>query len=92
MRRAWSHQTGYQEQQNLVQGSPQLGTTAVRIEQQHYKICVMGISIKMRWTGSSESRRVEKIVQTTPKNLPPTQFNNKESVNLGNFWKIGTLG
>ena len=52
----------------------------------------MGMSIKMRWTGRSESRWVKKIVQTTPKNLPPTQFNNKESVNLSNFWKIGTLG
>ena len=52
----------------------------------------MRISIKMRWTGCSESRSVKKIVQTTPKNLPPTQFNNKESVNLSNFWKIGTLG
>ena len=52
----------------------------------------MGIRIKMRWTGCSESRWVKKIVQTTPKNLLPTQFNNKESVNLSNFWKIGTLG
>ena len=51
----------------------------------------MGIS-KMRWTGSSQSRWVKKIAQTTPKNLPPTQFNNKESVNLSNFWKIGTPG
>ena len=32
LRRTWNHQTGYQEWQNLVQGSPQLGTTAVRIK------------------------------------------------------------
>ena len=41
----------------------------------------MGIS-KMRWTRSLESRWVKKTAQTTPKNLPPTQFNNKEKVDL----------
>ena len=57
LRRAWNHQTGYQEWQNLVQGSPQLGTTAVRIElvtvlQNNYVLW----ESELRWDGQDAQK------------------------------------